>query len=437
MEPLEANSSCSNGSLLTLSCLSHRVVCQVIGNADPVWDNGTSDNSWVTRLETSYGFYIGLGLAVFSSFLIGSSVILKKKGLLRLVEKGGTRAGSFLCRILPLAIYISTKGCFPSLALKNTVVNSCISVCFASPGDGGHGYLKDWLWWAGLLTMGGGEAANFAAYAFAPATIVTPLGALSVLISAILSSYLLGERLNMLGKLGCMLSLVGSTVMVIHAPEDEEVTTLDEMSSKLKEPGFLAYAAILLAVCFLLIFYFAPRYGQSNILIYLTICSVIGAFSVSSVKGLGIAIKGFFAGQPVLQHPLTWILVVTLVASITTQINYLNKSLDIFNTSLVFPIYYVLFTTIVITTSVILFKEWVTMTVVDIIGTVCGFLTIILGVFLLHAFKDMDVSLGNLPQVLQDGQQAPVTRDDKNILIEVDNSSIAPEDKPKVFMIYT
>ncbi|NXO04153.1 NIPA4 protein, partial [Rhinopomastus cyanomelas] len=258
----------------------------------------------------------------------------------------------------------------------------------------------------------------------------------SLLCSAILSSYLLGERLNLLGKLGCMLSLVGSTMMVIHAPEDEEVTTLDEMLSKLKEPGFLAYGAILLALCLLLIFYLAPRYGQSNILIYLTICSVIGAFSVSSVKGLGIAIKSFFAGQPVLQHPLTWILVITLVASITTQINYLNKSLDIFNTSLVFPIYYVLFTTIVITTSVILFKEWVTMTVVDIIGTVCGFLTIILGVFLLHAFKDLDVSLGNLPQVLLCGQQVPATRDDKNILIEVDNSSIAPEDKPKVFMIY-
>uniref|UniRef100_H0YQT8 NIPA like domain containing 4 n=1 Tax=Taeniopygia guttata TaxID=59729 RepID=H0YQT8_TAEGU len=215
------------------------------------------------------------------------------------------------------------------------------------------------------------------------------------------------------------------------------VPTAGVLSSSLPAAGFLAYAAILLALCFLLIFYLAPRYGQSNILIYLTICSVIGAFSVSSVKGLGIAIKGFFAGQPVLQHPLTWILVVTLVASITTQINYLNKSLDIFNTSLVFPIYYVLFTTIVITTSVILFKEWVAMTVVDIIGTVCGFLTIILGVFLLHAFKDMDVNLGNLPQVLQNEQPAPVTRDDKNILIEVDNSSIAPEDKPKVFMLYT
>ncbi|XP_006032253.1 magnesium transporter NIPA4 [Alligator sinensis] len=399
MEPPGLKRSCAHGSLLTLSCLSRHVVCRVISETELALsshDNLTLETSWETPVESKYGFYIGLALAIFASFLIGSSVILKKKGLLRLVKKGGTRAG-----------------------------------------DGGHGYLKDWLWWAGLLTMGGGEAANFAAYAFAPATIVTPLGALSVLISAILSSYLLGERLNLLGKLGCMLSIVGSTMMVIHAPEEEEVTTLDELSSKLKEPGFLAYAVILLAVCLVLIFFLAPHYGQTNILVYLTICSVIGAFSVSSVKGLGIAIKGFFAGWPVLQHPLTWILVVTLVASITTQINYLNKSLDIFNTSLVFPIYYVLFTTIVITTSIILFKEWVTMSVVDIIGTVSGFLTIILGVFLLHAFKDMDITLGNLPQMLQNADDEPAPKDDRNILVEVDNSSMIPEDKPKVFMIYS
>lgn len=33
-----------------------------------------------------------------------------------------------------------------------------------------------------LLPVGAGEVANFAAYAFAPATLVTPLGALSVLV---------------------------------------------------------------------------------------------------------------------------------------------------------------------------------------------------------------------------------------------------------------
>lgn len=35
--------------------------------------------------------------------------------------------------------------------------------------------------------MGVGEAANFAAYAFAPATLVTPLGALSVLVRCVIS----------------------------------------------------------------------------------------------------------------------------------------------------------------------------------------------------------------------------------------------------------
>lgn len=45
-----------------------------------------------------------------------------------------------------------------------------------------------------------GETANFAAYAFAPASLVTPLGALSVLISAILASKYLNEKLNLLGK---------------------------------------------------------------------------------------------------------------------------------------------------------------------------------------------------------------------------------------------
>lgn len=85
-------------------------------------------------------------------------------------------------------------------------------------------------------TVAVGEAANFTAYGFAPAILVTPLGALSVLVrlvvyfsaslyiplsfSAVLSSQLLDEHLNIHGKLGCVLSILGSTIIVIHAPEE-------------------------------------------------------------------------------------------------------------------------------------------------------------------------------------------------------------------------
>lgn len=55
--------------------------------------------------------------------------------------------------------------------------------------------------------MGIGELANFAAYAFAPASLVTPLGALSVIVSAVLSSKYLKENINLLGKVNQHLTI--------------------------------------------------------------------------------------------------------------------------------------------------------------------------------------------------------------------------------------
>ena len=87
------------------------------------------------------GDRVGLILAISSSIFIGASFIIKKLGLRR-ASSSGLRAGS-----------------------------------------GGFSYLREPLWWAGLTTMAAGEAANFAAYAFAPAVLVTPLGALSIIVT--------------------------------------------------------------------------------------------------------------------------------------------------------------------------------------------------------------------------------------------------------------
>ncbi|KAM9846880.1 magnesium transporter NIPA4 isoform 2-T2 [Aulostomus maculatus] len=315
----------------------------------------------------TYDHWLGLTLALLSAFLIGGSVILKKKALLRLASRGHTRAG-----------------------------------------DGGHGYLKDWLWWGGLLTMGAGEACNFTAYMFAPATLVTPLGALSVLISAVLSSHLLGEVLNMVGKLGCLLCVLGSILLVIHAPQEQEVTSLQEMTNMLLNPGFLAYMAAVLLLCALLIFYFSPRLGRSNILVYISICSLLGAFTVSSVKGLAIAVATVFHDLSVLACPLTWILLLTLIVSIVTQVNYLNKSLDTFNTLLVYPVYYVLFTSVVLSTSIILFREWRSMVAIDVITTFGAFLIIVVGVAMLHLFKELQITMEQLTNQLSQ----PVEREE-------------------------
>ncbi|MBN3294089.1 NIPA3 protein, partial [Polypterus senegalus] len=390
-EPLQvpAETSCAPGAVFQVACpASHiQALCQVF-NVSLVKEiivpkdvNISSQSSLEKMLLVSerYSIYIGLALAVSSSLFIGYSFILKKKGLLQLSKKGSTRAG-----------------------------------------QGGHAYLKEWIWWAGLISMAAGEAANFAAYTFAPATLVTPLGALSVLISAVLSSYCLNEHLNIHGKLGCMLSILGSTIMVIHAPHEEEVKTLHEMGIKLKDTGFIVFAVSVITISLLLIFIAAPRKGQTNVLVFISICSLIGAFSVSSVKGLGLVIKDLLENKPVYKDPLAYILLLILIISVSIQINYLNKALDTFNTSIVTPLYYVFFTTVVVTCSVILFKEWNNMKVDDIIGSLSGFCTVIIGIFLLHAFKDLNLTWDQLLNLTKKSsyQSAKNGSDDQNTLLE-------------------
>ncbi|XP_034247423.1 magnesium transporter NIPA2 isoform X2 [Thrips palmi] len=302
-------------------------------------------------------FYIGLGLALGSTLFIGSSFIIKKKALLRINKVGGVRASA-----------------------------------------GGFGYLRDWMWWAGLLTMGIGEASNFIAYAFAPAALVTPLGALSVLVSAVLASRFLNEKLNLLGKLGCCLCILGSTVIVIHAPHEEEVESLSMLIEKLQEPGFLVYEILIIILAVVLACYVGPNYGHRYVVVYVLLCSSVGSVTVLGCKGLGLAVKEAIAaeGDNALAGGMTLTLLVIVVACIVVQMNYLNRALDLFNTGIVTPVYYVLFTTFVVIASALLFREWENMSAVDFLGSGCGFLIVIVSIVLLNTFKDVEVSVADV-----------------------------------------
>ncbi len=49
--------------------------------------------------------------------------------------------------------------------------------------------------------------------------------------------------------------------------------------------------------------------------------------------------------------------------------------------------------------SAILFKEWSNRDAKDVLGALAGLLTIIVGVFLLHAFRDVKFSIHDLPSL--------------------------------------
>jgi hypothetical protein len=47
----------------------------------------------------------------------------------------------------------------------------------------------------------------------------------------------LGEKLNILGKIGCVLTILGSIVIIIHAPKESDINSLLDFARKIGAPG--------------------------------------------------------------------------------------------------------------------------------------------------------------------------------------------------------
>ncbi|KAG9229420.1 magnesium transporter NIPA-domain-containing protein [Amylocarpus encephaloides] len=305
---------------------------------------------------------VGILLAIASGVFIGISFVLKKVGLLRANDKYQEVAGE------------------------------------------GYGYLKNAYWWGGMTLMIIGEICNFVAYAFVDAILVTPMGALSVVITAILSAIFLKERLSLVGKIGCFLCIIGSVVIVLNAPATSSAATIQDMQHFVIAPGFLSYAGVLIVACTFVAFWVGPRYGKKSMLVYLSICSLIGGLSVVATQGLGAAIISQIQGKKQYDQWFLYVLFVFVIATLLVEIIYLNKALNLFNAAMVTPTYYVFFTSSTILTSVILFRGFKG-TPASIITMVMGFFTICAGVVLLQLSKsakdvpDTAVFAGDLDQV--------------------------------------
>ena len=141
------------------------------------------------------------------------------------------------------------------------------------------------------------------------------------------------EKLHAFGWLGCLLCIVGSVEIVLNAPEEKEIEGVKELFAMAMRPGFVTYAALTVGLAAYLATRVYPTHGTNNILVPIGICSLIGSLSVMSCKALGTALKLTFAGRNQLFEAETWICAAIVGTCVVTQMNYLNKALDVFNTA--------------------------------------------------------------------------------------------------------
>lgn len=59
--------------------------------------------------------------------------------------------------------------------------------------------------------------------------------------SAVLAHFTLNEKLQRMGVLGCVLCIIGSTIIILHAPEEETPSSVTQIWQLATQPGMPYY----------------------------------------------------------------------------------------------------------------------------------------------------------------------------------------------------
>ncbi|XP_069778636.1 NIPA-like protein 2 isoform X3 [Narcine bancroftii] len=273
-------------------------------------------------------------------------------------------------------------------------------------------YYKSKLWWCGIFLMGLGELGNFAAYGFAPATLVAPLGCVSVIASAAISVVFLKEKLRSSYILGGSLAVLGTYLLVTFAIYGQQEITATKIQNYIVSWEFLLYMTLeFLLFCVLL--YLNKRRGLNHIVILLLMSSLLASLTVISVKAVAGMVTTSIEGHLQLQYPIFYLMVVVMVVSCAFQVQFLNQAMRLYKATEVVPINFVFFTTSAIIAGVIFYQEFYGAALLNVFMFLLGCMLSFLGVFLIAKNREKQtaevsyIDMGIIPSFRSRNDRVP------------------------------
>eukprot|EP00117_Sycon_ciliatum_P023506 scpid61404/ scgid19966/ NIPA-like protein 2 len=220
-------------------------------------------------------------------------------------------------------------------------------------------YLCNWIWWVGLLLMVGGELGNFAAYSFAPASVVAPLGMTTVLANAAIAVVFLKETLHADDILGAFMAVIGAFLIINFSGKEEPSAGLSGhiLIGYLKQPVLITYLSVeLLAVA--LIWYIRETKNLKSVVLTLLMSSLIGSWTVIAAKAVAGLLRMTLRGHSQFGQPIFYIMIVILAVTAVLQVKFLNQAMIDNPATVVVPTNFVFFTVSAIIGGVVFYQEF-------------------------------------------------------------------------------
>ncbi|CAG8954598.1 hypothetical protein HYFRA_00004515 [Hymenoscyphus fraxineus] len=241
-------------------------------------------------------------------------------------------------------------------------------------------YLKSPYWWGGIILMTIGEAGNFLAYGFAPASIVSPLGVVALISNCVIAPIMLKEHFRLRDFWGVVVAVGGAVTVVLSAKTQEKKFGPHEIWGAITNLEFEIYMAITIFLIVVLM-WASPKYGSKTSLIDLGLVGLFGGYTALSTKGVASMLSSTL--WRAFTTPVTYALIAVLVGTAVMQVRYVNKALQRFDSTQVIPIQFVMFTLSVIIGSAILYRDFEKTTGESVAKFVGGCLLTFFGVYLI------------------------------------------------------
>ncbi|XP_077193743.1 NIPA-like protein 3 isoform X2 [Paroedura picta] len=247
-------------------------------------------------------------------------------------------------------------------------------------------YFKTKTWWCGLFLLLLGELGVFSAYAFAPLSLIVPLGAVSVIASAIIGIIFIKEKWKPKDFLSCGLAVVGTYLLITFGPNSHEPMTGENITKHLVSWPFLLYTLVEI-ILFCLLLYFYKERKANYIVVILLLVSLLGSMTAITVKAVAGMIAVSIRGNLQLGYPIFYIMVVCMVATAAFQATFLTQASQLYDASQIASVGYILSTTVAITAGATFYLDFTGEDVLHICMFALGCLIAFVGVFLITRNK--------------------------------------------------
>ncbi|KAJ1547334.1 hypothetical protein HK405_006117 [Cladochytrium tenue] len=308
----------------------------------------------------------GAALSLFGSALIGCGQTLQKWALNRLAARSAAAA------VAAAGSSSISSPSSPSVSDEEAAPAAAASASSADRGgEGGGGLvsvaerLRDPAWIAGISLCYAGEVfGNWIALGYVSAAVVTPMGAISVLVTALLGSMFLGEEITLRQRRGYAVLLLSVLAILAVAPRGDAGgpgSTPAAVLAFCRSPGFLlgllAILAALAGLLYLVVVVAARRGGAGGgagprLHELAALCAAFGAVCVVCGRVLSV-----MARVGLLASPTAAALAALLAAAVVSQEFFKQQALSRFAVSAFQPVLFAAFNSAAALASLAVFRE--------------------------------------------------------------------------------